>query len=82
MSVIVELFVFFGQRSDNQTLCVSAAKISQRHPKELKYTAVFAQNHKHEVITNLQYKDGNIVENLILFSKMIWLLLTQIKYAF
>jgi len=34
---------------------MSNATQSWRHPKELKYRAVIAQNHKQEVITNLQY---------------------------
>jgi len=52
-SFIVKRSVLFGQESDNKTLCMSYAKPSWRHPKELKYTAVIAQNQKQKVITNL-----------------------------
>jgi hypothetical protein len=37
-------------------LFMSNVKQSWRHPKELKYMAIIAHNHKGEVITNLLYQ--------------------------
>ncbi len=38
--------ILFVRGNDNTTLCKGYAKLSWRHPKDLKYTAVIAQNHK------------------------------------
>jgi len=54
----IKLSILFGWGSDNKMLYMSNAKLSWRHLKDLKYTAVIAQNSKQKVITNLhQYFD-------------------------
>jgi hypothetical protein len=47
--------ILFGRGSDNKMLCMSNAKPSWCHLKDLKYMAVIAQNHNQKVIANLQY---------------------------
>jgi len=37
-------------------LCISDAKLSWRHLKDLKQMAVIPQNHKGKAVTNLQYE--------------------------
>ncbi len=45
--------IIFGWGGDNKILFISNAKLSWHYLKDLKYTAVIAQNHKGKVITNL-----------------------------